>query len=143
MADPRQRDVKDRINKTVKFREEFRPFAPSILREFAGRYFRQDADSPFMTFTFDVLPERREDIPGIVHVDGSARVQTVSRADEPLYYELIEHFYRLTGVPVVLNTSFNLAGEPIVCSPNDALRTTFTSGVDALVIGHYLVTKRR
>ena len=143
LADPRQRDVKDRMNKTVKFREEFRPFAPSILRESAGRYFRQDADSPFMTFTFDVLPERREDIPGVVHVDGSARVQTVSRADEPLYYELIEHFYRLTGVPVVLNTSFNLAGEPIVCSPDDALRTTFTSGVDALVIGHYLVTKRR
>lgn len=78
----------------------------------------------------------------MVHVDSTARVQTVSRADQPLYYDLIAHFYQLTGVPVILNTSFNLGGEPIVCSPYDALRTFFTSGINVLIMGQYMVTKR-
>ena len=85
-------------------------------------FFGADYDSPFMTLIFDVLADKRKEIEGVVHVDNTARVQTVSREDHPLYYDLIDHFYRLTGVPVVLNTSLNLAGEPIVCSPHDALR---------------------
>lgn len=142
LADPRQKDIKDRINKTIKFREEFRPFAPSILREYVKDYFNVDVDCPFMTFTFDVLPEKRKSIQGIVHVDGTGRLQTVSKEDHPLFYSLIAHFERLTGIPVVINTSFNLAGEPIVCSPYDAIRTFFTCGMDALIIGKYLVRKR-
>lgn len=142
LADPRKKEIKDKINKTIKFREEFRPFAPSILREHVKDYFGSDLDCPFMTYTLEVLPGKRDDIQGVVHVDGSGRVQTVSREDQPLYHELIHHFYKLTGVPAVLNTSFNLAGEPIVCSPFDAIRTFFTCGMDALVIGKYLISKR-
>jgi len=142
LGDPRSQDIKDRINKTVKFREEFRPFAPSVLREHVQTYFGVDKDSPFMTFTFDVLPDKCSEIQGVVHVDGTARVQTVSKTDQPLYYELIKHFYQLTDVPVVLNTSFNLAGEPIVCSPYDALRTFYTSGIEVLIMGPYMVAKR-
>lgn len=141
LADPRRKDVKDRINKTIKFREEFRPFAPSILREYVKAYFNADVNCPFMTFTLDVLPEKRSEILGIVHVDGTGRLQTVSKEDQPLYYSLISKFNELTGVPVVLNTSFNLAGEPIVCSPHDAIRTFYTCGIDVLVMGHYLVRK--
>ncbi|MGD2125155.1 MAG: carbamoyltransferase [Desulfobacteraceae bacterium] len=141
LADPRKKDIKDRVNKTIKFREQFRPFAPSCLRDKVRDYFAIDVDSPFMTFTLDVLRDRQNTIQGVVHVDGTARLQTVSVEDQPLYYELIHRFYELTGVPVVLNTSFNLAGEPIVCSPYDALRTFFTCGMDALIIGKYLVVK--
>lgn len=142
LADPRQKEIKDRINKTIKFREEFRPFAPSILREYVKDYFNIDVDCPFMTFTLDVLPKKRKSIQGIVHVDGTGRLQTVSKEDHPLYYSLIDHFEKLTGIPVVINTSFNLAGEPIVCSPYDAIRTFFTCGMDVLIIGKYLVRKR-
>jgi carbamoyltransferase len=143
LADPRRREIKDRVNRTIKFREEFRPFAPSCLREYAPKYFDVDVDTPFMTFTVGVLPARRDEIPGVVHVDGSARLQTVTREDDPLYHALLSRFHELTGVPLVLNTSFNLAGEPIVCSPFDALRTFFTCGMDALVIGRFLVRKSR
>lgn len=141
LADPRQKSIKDRINKTIKFREEFRPFAPAILREHVKDYFNADVNCPFMTFTLDVLAEKRDFVPGIVHVDGTGRLQTVSREDQPLYYALIAGFKELTGVPVVLNTSFNLAGEPIVCSPYDAIRTFFTCGMDILIIGKYLLRK--
>ena len=141
LADPRKPDIKDRINKTIKFREEFRPFAPSVLREHVKDYFNVDTDCPFMTFTMDVLHEKRNQIPGVVHVDGSGRLQSVAQQDQPLYYRLISRFYELTGVPVVLNTSFNLAGEPIVCTPLDAVRTFYTSGMDALFIGGYVVRK--
>jgi carbamoyltransferase len=89
----------------------------------------------------DVLPEKRDKVKGIVHVDGTGRLQTVSKADQPLYHALISRFYELTGVPVVLNTSFNLAGEPIVCSPYDALRTYITCGMDVLIMGRYLIQK--
>lgn len=141
LADPRQRDIKDKINRTIKFREEFRPFAPSMLREYVKDYFKANVDCPFMTFTLDVIPEKQNNVQGIVHVDGTARLQTVTREDQPLYYALISRFYELTGVPIVLNTSFNLAGEPIVCSPYDALRTFITCGIDALIMGKYLIEK--
>jgi carbamoyltransferase len=141
LADPRQKHIKDRINKTIKFREEFRPFAPSVLRECVKDYFSIDVDCPFMTYTLDVRPEKRNQIQGIVHVDGSGRLQTVSKEEQPLYHKLIFRFYELTGIPVVLNTSFNLSGEPIVCSPYDAIRTFYTCGMDALIIGNYLLEK--
>ncbi len=141
LADPRSREIKDRVNLTIKFREEFRPFAPSCLREYVDKYFEVDMDSPFMTFTVEVRPERRDEIPGVVHVDGTARLQTVALETQPLYHALIARFHALTGVPMVLNTSFNLAGEPIVCSPFDALRTFYTCGMDALFLGRYLVRK--
>lgn len=141
LADPRKEDIKDRVNKTIKFREEFRPFAPSCLRERVAEYFNCDIDDPFMTFTVNILPHQRTKVPGIVHVDGSCRLQSVAKEDQPVFHELISKFQELTGVPIVLNTSFNLAGEPIVCSPHDALRTFFTCGMDALVIGNFLITK--
>lgn len=142
LADPSEEYIKDRVNKTIKFREEFRPFAPSCLREKVSDFFHTDVDSPYMTFTLDVLPERKGSITGVVHVDGTARLQTISKEDQPLYYAVIQRFYQLTGIPAVLNTSFNLAGEPIVCSPYDALRTFFTCGMDTLIMGNYMVRKR-
>jgi carbamoyltransferase len=141
LADPRNADMKDRINSTIKFREEFRPFAPSVLRGHVKDYFNADVNSPFMTYTLDILPEKRKEVQAIVHTDGSGRVQTVSEDDQPLYYDLIKKFFELTGTPVLLNTSFNLAGEPIVCSPYDAIRTFYTCGMDALIMGKYLIQK--
>ncbi len=142
LADPRRESIKDKINKTIKFREEFRPFAPSMLQEYTKEYFNKNISSPFMTFTLDITPANKENLAGVVHVDGSVRLHTVSKEDQPLYYSLIEKFYNLTGVPAVLNTSFNLMDEPIVCSPQDAIRTFFSCGMDVLVIGNYLVRKR-
>jgi carbamoyltransferase len=141
LGDPRDPATRDRVNASVKFREEWRPFAPSCLRERAAEYFEPDGDSPFMILTFTVKPEKRDEIPAVTHVDGSARVQTVTRDTNPRYWELISEFDRLTGIPVVLNTSFNLKGEPIVCTPQDALRTFFTSGLDFLVLGDAIVAK--
>lgn len=141
LGDPRDAKTRDRVNASVKFREEWRPFAPSCLRERAGEYFEPDADSPFMILTFRVKPDKRDAIPAVTHVDGSARVQTVTEAVNPRYWRLISEFDRITGVPVVLNTSFNLKGEPIVCTPQDALRTFFTSGLDFLAMGDVIVAK--
>ena len=141
LGDPRDVATRDRVNKSVKFREEWRPFAPSCLVERAGEYFEPDAESPFMILTFDVREHQRGAIAAVTHVDGSARVQTVRKDVHPRYWRLIHEFDRITGVPVVLNTSFNLKGEPIVCRPQDALRTFFTSGLDLLVIGDFLVAK--
>ena len=141
LADPRDASMKDRVNDTVKYREPFRPFAPSILIDEVGEFFVDAGPTPFMENVFPIRPEKRALIPAVTHVDGTGRLQTVSREQNPLYFDLIEEFRRLTGVPVVLNTSFNLNGEPIVCSPQDALRTFFSSGLDALVMGNCLVEK--
>lgn len=142
LADPTRAEMKDRLNAEVKFREEFRPFAPSCLAERAPDYFEGCADSPFMLFVHSVRPERREEIPAVTHVDGTARVQTVTRDANPRYYKLIQVFERLRGVPVVLNTSFNVMGEPIVNTPEDALRCFRNTGMDVLVMGDFVVTKR-
>jgi carbamoyltransferase len=130
-----------KVNNAVKFREWWRPFAPSLLSEAAAEYLESATDSPFMVLTAQVRPEKRSVIPSVTHVDGSARPQTVERDVNPLYWRLISEFGRRTGVPVVMNTSFNLRGEPIVSSPTDAIRTFFSSGMDALIIGSFVVEK--
>ncbi len=141
LADPRRAEMKDRVNESVKFREGWRPFAPSCLEERVGDFFRPAHASPFMILTFDVRPDKRAVIPAVTHADNSARVQTVRRDVNPRYWQLIAEFDRLTGVPVLLNTSFNLRGEPIVCTPKDAIRTFYSSGLDFLVLGNVIVTK--
>ncbi len=141
LADPRDPEMNAKVNNAVKFREWWRPFAPSLLAESAGEYLEQVSDSPFMILTAQVRPEKRAVIPAVTHVDGSARPQTVTRDVNPLYWRLIKEFGDRTGVPVIMNTSFNLGGEPIVASPTDAVRTFFSSGMDALIIGEYMVEK--
>jgi carbamoyltransferase len=141
LADPRDPEMNAKVNNAVKFREWWRPFAPSLLAEAAAEYLESATDSPFMVLTAQVKSEKRGMIPSVTHVDGSARPQTVEREISPLYWKLIDEFGKRTGVPVVMNTSFNLRGEPIVCTPTDAIRTFFSSGMDALVIGNFLVEK--
>jgi carbamoyltransferase len=141
LADARDPEMNLKVNNAVKFREWWRPFAPSLLAEVANQYLENATDSPFMILTSPVKPEKRSVIPAVTHVDGSARPQTVEQDVSPLYWQLIKEFGCRTGVPVVMNTSFNLRGEPIVCTPTDAIRTYFSSGMDALVIGSYLVEK--
>ena len=141
LADPRDPEMTAKVNNAVKFREWWRPFAPSMLSETAGEYIESATDSPFMILTAQVRPEKRKVIPAVTHVDGSARPQTVERDVNPLYWRLIHEFGQRTGVPVVMNTSFNLRGEPIVSSPTDAIRTFYSSGMDALIIGNFIVAK--
>jgi carbamoyltransferase len=141
LADPRDPEMNAKVNNAVKFREWWRPFAPSMLAEVAGEYIESATDSPFMILTAQVKPEKRSVIPSVTHVDGSARPQTVERDVNPLYWRLVREFGNRTGVPVVMNTSFNLRGEPIVSTPTDAVRTFFSSGMDALVIGTFVVEK--
>jgi carbamoyltransferase len=129
------------LNDRVKFREGFRPFCPSILSEKADRYLQRGREENFMMTSFDVQPERRDRIPAVVHVDGTLRPQTVKRQTNPLFHDLISHFGDLTGEHLVLNTSFNIKGEPIVCHPRDAIRCFFDTGLDALMIGDSLLTK--
>ena len=142
LADPRCPGMKDLINERVKHREGFRPFAPSVLAEHQADYFDHPRPSPFMLFVADVLPHQQEQIPAVTHVDGSARLHSVTRADSPRYHEVISAFAAATGVPVVLNTSFNDNGEPIVETPADALRCFLGTGIDELVLGPYLVHKK-
>jgi len=141
IADPRDPEMNAKVNNAVKFREWWRPFAPSFKKESAPEFLESAYDSPFMILTAQVRPEKRGLIPSVTHVDGSARPQTVEREINPLYYRLIDEFGKITGVPVIMNTSFNLRGEAIVHTPTDAIRTFFSSGMDALVIGDFLVEK--
>jgi carbamoyltransferase len=141
LADPRDPEMNLKVNNAVKFREWWRPFAPSLKKEAAGEYLESGTDSPFMILTAQVRPEKRSVIPAVTHVDGSARPQTVEKEINPLYWRLIDEFEKRTGVPVVMNTSFNLRGEAIVHTPTDAVRTFFSSGMDALIIGSFLVEK--
>lgn len=142
LADARNPNNRDIVNMKIKFRESFRPFAPSILEERVGEYFELDRPSPYMLLVAQVRPEKRV-IPSVTHVDGSARIQTVSREDNPLYYDLILEFDRLTGCPVIINTSFNVRGEPIVCTPHDAYLCFMRTNMDYLVIGSFLLDKKR
>jgi carbamoyltransferase len=146
LADPRRADMKDIVNTKIKFREPYRPFAPSVLAERVGDYFdtpgiERQYPSRFMLMVAGVQPEKREVIPAVTHVDGTGRLQTVLRDTNPLYYDLIARFGQATGVPVILNTSFNLRGEPIVTTPREAYSTFSRSGMDTLVMGNCLVRK--
>jgi carbamoyltransferase len=141
LADPRDPEMNAKVNNAVKFREWWRPFAPSFKKEAAGEFLESATDSPFMILTAQVRPDKRTIIPSVTHVDGSARPQTVEKEINPLYWQLIDEFGRRTGVPVIMNTSFNLRGEAIVHTPTDAVRTFFSSGMDALSIGSFLVEK--
>lgn len=136
-------EMKDKVNMQVKHREPWRPFAPSLLKKAAKEYFGKDIDSPFMILAFKVLPEKWGEIPAVIHIDGTARPQTVEKEINPRYYKMISEFEKLSGVPVVLNTSFNDRGEPIVCTPRDSLRTFSVTGLDKLVIGNYVVSKEK
>ncbi len=140
LADPRRADMRDVINTKIKLREKFRPFAPSILEGALGEYFEQAAPDPFMMRVHPVRPDKRAVIPAVVHVDGSGRLHTVSRAANPLYWSLLRAFERLTGVPVLLNTSFN-ENEPIVLHPEEALDCFLRTGLDVLVLGRVLIEK--
>jgi carbamoyltransferase len=141
LADPRHPDMLDIVNASVKFRESWRPFAPVILEGHEEDYFIDGRPSRFMMKAFAVRPERREQIPAVVHVDGTCRPQSISREFNPLYFDIVDAFYRKTGVPILLNTSFNVRGEPIVCRPIEALRCYMGTGMDALVIGSFLLKK--
>jgi carbamoyltransferase len=161
IGDPRSPKMQAQMNIKIKFREGFRPFAPSVLRERVADYFEMDVDSPYMLLVAPVRRERciaptsdqeelwgidklnvpRSDIPAVTHIDYSARVQTVRREVNPHYYDVIKAFERLTGCGVVVNTSFNVRGEPIVCTPADAYRCFMRTHIDNLVLGPFLLDK--
>jgi carbamoyltransferase len=141
LADPRDPKMRDTLNIKIKFREGFRPFAPSVMADKASEWFDIDCDSPYMLLVAQVREGKRV-IPSVTHVDGSARLQTVTREESPLYYDLIAEFEKLTGVPIVINTSFNVRGEPIVCTPHDAYLCFMRTNMDQLVLGPYLLDKK-
>jgi len=162
IGDPRSTETQSVMNLKIKFRESFRPFAPTVLREHVHEYFELDTDSPYMLQVAPIKEERqvamsedqeqlfgieklnvpRSDMPAVTHVDYSARVQTLRREDNPRYYDVIKAFQSLTGYPVVVNTSFNVRGEPIVLSPEDAYRCFMRTEMDFLVLGSYLLDKQ-
>lgn len=141
IGDPRRADMKDILNRKIKRRESFRPFAPSVLAEAAGEWFEEDDDTPFMMQVFQIREEKRAQIPAVTHVDGSGRLQTVRQAANPRYHALISAFRDITGVPMVLNTSFN-ENEPVVCRPEEALDCFLRTDMDMIVLGDTLVARR-
>ena len=142
IADPRDNRMKEKINAAVKYREPFRPFAPAVLKEKAAEYFDCPGEAPYMIVNYAVRADKRRIIPAVTHVDNSARIQTVAREDNPIFYQLIAEFEKLTGLPVLLNTSFNLRGYPIVNTPRDALETFCTGGIDHLLLERFLIAKK-
>ncbi|MBT3880669.1 MAG: carbamoyltransferase [Candidatus Scalindua sp.] len=163
IGDPRSKEMQSIMNVKIKYRESFRPFAPSVLREHVSDYFDINCESPYMLLVANLKDEKkikmsgeeeklfgleklkvvRSDVPAITHVDYSARIQTVTRDDNPLYYGVIEEFYKKTGCPMIVNTSFNIRGEPIVCRPEEAYKCFMRTGMDYLIMGSYLLDKRR
>jgi carbamoyltransferase len=143
LADPTNESIKDLVNSSIKYREGFRPFAPSILEEFQADYFEfeQGESSFFMERVFPFKEKYRKSLPGVVHFDGTGRIQTVSNKVNPRYYELISAFYKISGHPVLLNTSFNINGMPLVESPEDAIDCFYRSGIDILVLGNCVIYK--
>jgi carbamoyltransferase len=159
IGDARSPQMQSVMNQKIKYRESFRPFAPSVLREDVSEWFELDRDSPYMLLVAQVAPQKllnvteeltgfeklkvqRSEIPAVTHVDGSARVQTVTRETNPLYWEIIEAFKRRTGCPVIVNTSFNVRGEPIVCTPADSYRCFRRTEMDYLVLETLVLDKR-
>ena len=145
LADPRYIELREQLNQKIKHRECFRPFAPSVLQEEAWRFFdiTPSFSSPFMTIVVPVRRRYRQKISGVIHVDGSSRIQTVLKKDNPIYYRLLRVFFEKTGFPLLLNTSFNRAGEPIVNSPEDAIRCFLKTGLDALIINNYILFQNK
>jgi carbamoyltransferase len=141
LADPRDAKMRDTLNMKIKFREGFRPFAPSVLADKSAEWFDIECESPYMLLVAPVREDKRV-IPSVTHVDGSARIQSVTRESNPLYYDLIQEFDKLTGVPIVINTSFNVRSEPIVCSPHDAYLCFMRTDMDYLVLGHQILDKK-
>ena len=161
IGDARSPKMQSVMNLKIKFRESFRPFAPAVLRERVADWFELDADSPYMLLVADVRPDRRlplpaeaealwgieqlniarSTIPAVTHVDYSARIQTVRRETNPLYYDILDRFHARTGCPVIVNTSFNVRGEPIVCTPEDAYRCFMRTNMDVLVLENFLLFK--
>ncbi|MDP8959162.1 MAG: nodulation protein [Actinomycetota bacterium] len=141
LADPRRVEMRDKVNAIIKFREYWRPFCPSMPAEAAGRYFDRYTDAPFMIIAFPANERLRREAPAVVHVDGTSRVQLVRRDVLPRYHRLLTAFEQRTGVPVLLNTSFNVKGEPIVCTIQDALRTFWSTGMEVLAAGDFLLRK--
>ena len=140
LGDPRRADMKELLNLKIKRRESFRPFAPSVLDKYVAEWFEEDDDVPFMMQVFQIRAEKRPLIPAVTHVDGSGRLQTVSARTNPLYYRLIDSFRDLTGVPMLLNTSFN-ENEPVVCEPRQALDCFLRTRMDMLVMGHAVLCR--
>lgn len=143
LADPRNPEIKDILNSRVKHREPFRPFAPAVIEELSSEYFvyPQSNSLAFMLLTGQVHPHKRSLIPGVVHVDGSARLQTVNIQNNKYLYQLLKSFYKITGIPILLNTSFNIAGEPLVETPVDAIKCFLSTGIDYLIISDFLIKK--
>ena len=139
LADPRNANMKDILNEKIKHRDSFRPFAPSIMEEYASDYFELDVPSPYMLLVSKV--KKPEQIPAVTHVDGTGRLQTVSQYSNPLYYDLIKEFFNLTNVPVIINTSMNVRGEPIVNTPEQAFEMLLKTDMDYIVMGNYIVGK--
>jgi carbamoyltransferase len=142
LASPIHAEMQARLN-DIKDREDFRPVAPVVLEEDAGEWFNGASYSPFMLFVYDVNDDKAELIPAVRHVDGTARIQTSNKNQHSCYYALLQEFKKITGVPVLVNTSFNTRGEPIVCTPRDAIECFWTSPFDALVINSFLLEKER
>jgi carbamoyltransferase len=140
LADPRRADARDIINLKIKFREKFRPFAPSILEDKVTDFFEDNVPAPFMEKVIPIRNDKRALIPAVTHVDGSGRLQTVNQASNPLYYELIHRFYEKTGIPLLLNTSLN-ENEPIVCTPEEALQCFLRTKMDVMVLENYFITR--
>jgi carbamoyltransferase len=141
IANPADEKSKDRVNGLIKSREGWRPFCPSILEEYFSEYIQFKGRAPFMIITFSFKEDVKNRIPAVVHVDGTARPQTVSKSQNKRFWNLIDEFRKLTGIPLLLNTSFNVREEPIVCDIKDALRTYYSTGLDFLVLGNFLLRK--
>lgn len=141
VADPRDNRMKEKINAAVKYREPFRPFAPAVLKEKTKDFFDCSSEAPYMIVNYSVHQDKMSIIPAVTHIDNSSRIQTVSKEDNPVFYQLIEEFGKLTGVPIVLNTSFNLRGYPIVNTPREAVETFCTGGIDFLLLERFILSK--
>lgn len=143
LADPRNKEMKDILNKKVKFREPFRPFAPAVLWEYQQEYFDLNIFSPYMLMVADVREDIRTSIPAVVHIDNTARVQSIGKDLMPKFYEIVLEFYKITNIPMLINTSFNVKGEPIVETPNDAIECLKKTELDFLYLGDYKIKKKR
>lgn len=141
IANPFDAKIKDKINSEVKHREEWRPYCPSLLGEFADKYLKNSMNSKYMILACEATAELKEKAPAVVHVDNTVRPQCIKKEDTPIWHNLLSEFNAISDIPVLLNTSFNVRGEPIVNSPLDAIRTFYSTGLNSLVIGNFILTK--